>query len=70
MYEKSPIEECFEKTHNIRDRQNVNVISRLVAKKINTSKDEVHSRQRRHLTLRGCYSQRRSLRTSPRRSTT
>ena len=51
VYEKRPSEECFEKTkkppikvkwidHNTGDRQNVNVGSRLVAKQINTGKEE------------------------------
>ena len=51
VYEKRPIEECFEKTkrppikvkwvdHNEGDRHNVTVRSRLVAKQINTGKEE------------------------------
>ena len=49
VHEKRPFEECFEKTkkqtikvkwvdQNKGDRHNVNVISRLVAKQINTGK--------------------------------
>ena len=51
LYEKRPIEECFEKTmkphfkvkwidHNNRDSQNMNVRSRLVAKQMNTGKEQ------------------------------
>ena len=51
VYEKRPTEECFEKTkgppikvrwvdHNKGERHNVNVRSRLVAKQINTDKEE------------------------------
>ena len=51
VYEKRPIEECFEKTkrppikvkwvdRNEGDRQHVNVRSRLVAKQINTGKEQ------------------------------
>ena len=51
VYEKRPIEECFEKTkrppikvkwvdHNTGDSHNVNVRLRLVAKHINTGKEE------------------------------
>ena len=62
VYEKRPIEECFEKTkqpsikvkwvdRNKGDRQHVNVRSRLVAKQINTSKEQ--GAVRSDATIRG-----------------